>query len=326
MSKIDMFTHVLPQKYLEALKAFLPPSYQFAYVSTLWDMDRRFQTLGQYEGMQQVATFSIPPLESVAPPKQAAELARRGNEELAEIVSRNKDRFAAGVACVTMSNIDAALKEIDHAIEDLGLKGILIYTNVNGKPLDAPEFLPVFQKMSEYDLPIWLHPLREDNFPDYPTEAKSKYRIHGCFGWPYETEAAMARLVCSGVLAKYSNLKFITHHCGGGVPFLEQRVASWFDPADPGLKIAEAGLTRPPIEYFRMFYGDTALNGSTPALMCGYAFFGAEHIVFGTDTPFGKERGNQFIRESIRAIEEMAIPEADKQMIFEGNARKLLKL
>lgn len=326
MTMIDMFTHILSRKYLDTLQKMVPSASPFAAIPTLWDMDARFKIMDQYDGMKQVLTFSIPPLEAVTTPRRATELARRGNEELAEIVSKNPDRFAAGVACLPMNNLEAALPELDRAIKDLGLKGILLYTSINGKPLDSPEFWPIYEKMAGYDLPIWLHPRREETVPDYKTEKRSKYRIWGCFGWPYETEAAMTRLVCSGVLEKYPNLNFITHHCGGGLPFLEQRVASWYDPRDPQLNIIGSGLTKLPIEYFHKFYGDTSVNGSTAALMCGFAFFGAEHIVFGTDMPYGRERGNQFIREGIRSIQEMAISQADKKKIFEGNALRLLHL
>ncbi len=243
---------------------------------------------------------------------------------MAEIVAKHPDRFAAGVATLAMNNIDSALRETDRAINDLGLKGVLVYTNVNGKPLDLPEFMPLYEKMANYDLPIWIHPRRDETVADYITESKSKYRIHGALGWPYETQVAMARLVCSGVLEKYPGLKFITHHCGGGVPFLAERIRGWTRVRGDAER--DADLSKEPIEYFRMFYNDTAVNGSTPALMCGYAFSKAEHILFGTDMPFGGEQGEQFVRETVRAIDEMAIPDSEKKMIFEDNARRLLRL
>ena len=85
-------------------------------------------------------------------------------------------------------------------------------------------------------------------------------------------------------------------------------------------------LTRRPIDYYRMFYVDTAVSGSTAALMCGYAFFGADHMLFGTDFPYDAELGDIFLRQGIRAVEQMDIPEADKKKIFEENARDLFRL
>ncbi len=81
-----------------------------------------------------------------------------------------------------------------------------------------------------------------------------------------------------------------------------------------------------PLDYYKMIYGDTACWGNTSALMCGYAFFGADHVLFGTDTAHGAEGGEQFVRETIRSIEEMDIPEEDKRKIFEGNANRLFHL
>ena len=88
----------------------------------------------------------------------------------------------------------------------------------------------------------------------------------------------------------------------------------------------ERRLKRAPIEYFQQFYGDTVTWGSTPALMCGYSFFGADHIVFGTDMPYDGELGMRHTRDTIQAIEEMQISKAEKVKIFEGNARELLRL
>ena len=134
-------------------------------------------------------------------------------------------------------------------------------------------------------------------------------------------------MVFSGVLERYPNLKFITHHCGAMIPFFEQRIASVYDSADTrGDNKAKFGLTKHFLEYFRKFYGDTALNGSMPGLMCGYTFFGAEHLLFGTDTPHDAELGDRAIRETIRSVEEMDITDSDKKKIFEDNARKLLHL
>ena len=82
---------------------------------------------------------------------------------------------------------------LDKFRRDLGALGIQIFTNVKGKPLDLPEFEPIFAAMADYDLPIWMHPARGANFPDYLSEDKSKYEIWWTLGWPYETSAAMAR-------------------------------------------------------------------------------------------------------------------------------------
>ncbi len=293
-------------------------------------MNYRAQILSEYGDVVQVLTTALPPLDVIPNPKDAAEVARIANDEMAEIIAARPHQFVAGVATLPLCDIDAALKETDRAINELGFKGALVYTHVNGKPLDSPEFMPFYEKMAGYDLPIWIHPHRNNSMPDYKTEKESKYAIYFLFGWPYETSAAMTRLVFSGVLDKYPNLKFITHHCGGMVPFFDQRIISGYDLTEADNLELEApyirSLAKRPVEYFRMFYNDTAVYGSTPALMCGYSFFGAGHLLFGTDMPYDTEHGHRHIRETIRSVEQMDIPDSDRKKIFEDNARKLLRL
>jgi predicted TIM-barrel fold metal-dependent hydrolase len=331
MSKIDIFTHIMPVRYREKLLKIAPPELDIIVnvgsTPTLFDLDQRFRIMDKFDGLRQVLTLSAPPVEQIADPKQAVDLARLGNDGLAELVDKYPDRFAAGVASLPMNDMDAALVELDRAIKGLGLKGVQVLTPVNEKPLDAPEFLPLFEKMAEYDLPVWIHPRRGQDYPDYRTEEESKYRIFSVFGWPYETTVAMTRIVFSGLLETYPNLKLITHHCGGMVPFLRERVIGSYDRIFKDLKDdVRQRLSKPHVEYFRMFYNDTAINGNTSALMCAYEFCGAEHLLFATDNPFDTELGERNLRQVIRAIEQMAISAAEKKKIFEGNARKLLAL
>jgi len=319
--KIDMFTHIFPPKFWLTINNYLPRNMDIN--AALWDLEPRFRLMDNYEDYVQVLTFSTPPVEAIARPREAIEFSRMGNDELAELIAKHPDRFIAGVANLPMNDIEATLKEVDRAITQLGLKGVLVYSNINGKPLDSPEFMPLYEKMAGYELPIWIHPRRDINVPDYSTESVSKYKLHGSLGWPYETQLAMSRLVCSGVLERYPNLKIITHHCGGGIPFLGKRVSNWLYSAMREEASSDlARLIKPPIDYFRMFYGDTANIGDKPVLECGYAFFGAGHMVFGTDMPFGRD----VINEAIKAVTEMAIPDSERKQIFEDNARKLLLL
>ncbi|MFC1954192.1 amidohydrolase family protein [Chloroflexota bacterium] len=329
--KIDVFSHILPQKFLDALSKKAPPGFYLEELikgtPTLNDLDIRFRIMDKYGDLMQVLSLGQPPVELVCGPEDAAELARIGNDEMAELVFKYPDRFAGAVACLPMNDMDAALKETDRAINELRFRGVQIYTPINGQPIDLPEFMPLYEKMAQYNLPIWLHPQREYIIPDYSTEQRSKYTIASLFGWPYETTVAMTRLVFSGVLENYPNLKFITHHSGAMVPFFEQRIAVFYDICDMVMKAKfMRRLTKPPIEYFRGFYNDTALCGSAPALMCAYAFFGAEHLLFGTDMPYDNQLGDRNIRETIRSIQQMDIPESEKEKIFEDNARKLLRL
>ena len=230
-----------------------------------------------------------------------------------------------------MNNPDAAVREIDRAINDLRATGVQIFSNVNGAPLDAPEYRPIFDRMAAHRLPIWMHPARPPSFPDYKGESRSNFDIWWAFGWPYETTAAMARLVFDGLFERHPDLAIITHHMGAMVPHFEGRAGYGLDQLgtrtdDPDDVAAARRLTGRPVDHFRKFYGDTALFGAAHAMECGLAFFGADRVLFGTDMPFDPERGPGFIRETIAAMERMRATPEEKARIYEGNARRMLRL
>lgn len=328
--KIDAYAHIVPPKYGEALRKVAPKMYeeQVMFSPPLYDLDRRFRIMDKYEPLRQVLTLGRIPVEHVTGPKKAAELARIANDEMAELVAKYPGRFVAALATLAMNNINAALEETDRAIKHLKFRGVYLHTPVDEKPLDAPEFLPLYEKMAAYDLPIVIHPMRKISHPDYLTEKESKYNMFSLFGWPYDTTSAMARLVFSGVMQKYPDLKILTHHCGGMVPFYGERIKQFtqlFYSRRPGDE--EPFFTRDFVDFFKMFYADTATYGNPKALECGHEFFGPDHIVFGVDFPLGDtEHGDRNYRQTINAIEQMDISPEDRKKIYEDNARKLMRL
>ena len=327
--KIDMFCHVLPAKFKEILLERTPQtSYYYEADSirpALWDPDIRLKLMDRIEGLRQVLSAGLPPVEYVAPPTDARDLARMCNDEMAELVNKYPERFPAAIACLPLNDIDASLRETERAIKELNFKGIQIFTSINGKPLDSAEFLPLYEIMAKYDLPVWIHPVKDRSVPDYPTEAMSKYGLFLAFSWPYETTLAMGRLVFSGVLEKFPNLTFITHHCGGMLPAFYKRVAL----IPPKVMTGDVqGLTKSPVEYFQRFYADTVMGGNTAALMAGYSFFGADHLLFATDYPYpgGAAQSDLAVEAVIKSIEAMQITDEEKIKIFSKNAKRLLKL
>jgi len=337
--KLDIFPHIFPPRYWEKLSeiaqgdaAMKASIKRWLNIPVLHDLDARLRMMERFAGYKQVLTLSLPAIEFLADPAESPELARIANDGMAEICAKHPDHFPAFVASLPMNNPPAALEEMERAIRQLGAKGVQIFTNVNGRPLDEPEFYPIFERMAQtYDLPIWLHPTRGANFPDYLTEKKSKYEIWWVFGWPYETAAAMARIVFSGILERLPNLKIITHHLGAFVPYLEQRVALGLDQLGSRTSDEDYGallkrMAKRPVEYFRMFYGDTSLNGSASGIRCGIDFYGSARVLFGTDCPFDPEGGPMFIRENIRAIDSLQLPEHDRRRIYFGNAIQIMRL
>jgi aminocarboxymuconate-semialdehyde decarboxylase len=335
MAKIDVFPHLLPRAYFDRMLAVAPRGLalqkRMSGIPVLVDLEERLRIMDRYEGYAQVLTLANPPLEVVGRSDVTPDLARLANDSMAEIVERHPDRFPAFVASLPMNNPDAALREIDRAIDDLPATGVQMFTNVAGRALDRPEFQPLFARMAERRLPIWLHPARPASVADYSGEARSKYDLWWAFGWPYETSVAMGRLVFSGIFDRHPDLAIITHHLGAMIPFCAGRVGGGLDQLgsrsdDPDDAAALGRLRKRPIDYFRMFYGDTALFGAWHAMESGLAFFGADHVLFGTDMPFDPEKGHGFIRDTIAAMERMRTTPEDKALIYEGNARRLLRL
>lgn len=333
MTRIDIAAHILPRRYWDALLQVAPPGFylqkRVSGIPVLVDLDARFRVLDEFENYAQVLSLALPPIEAVAPAGKSAELARIANDELAALVRAYPDRFPAAVAGLPLNDVDAAVRELERAVRALGLRGAQIFTHISGKPLDAPEFLPVFEAAAALDVPLWLHPARGATPPDYANEATSRYEIWHVFGWPFDTTIAMTRMIFSGLFDRLPTLKVITHHAGGTVPFLESRIKGAYDQfgartADEDYAAVRAGLARHPADYYRMFYADTALYGSPAALECALAFFGADHMLFGSDMPFDIEGGPRYIRETLAAIDQMAASADEKQKILHDNALALL--
>jgi predicted TIM-barrel fold metal-dependent hydrolase len=337
--KLDIFPHIFPQPYFERMKAIAQANAPLAgqikrwlNIPVLWDLDARIRMMKRFPGYRQVLTLSLPAIEFLAGPEDAPALARIANDGMAEICARHPDLFPAFVASLPMNNVPAALAEMDRAIGSLGARGVQIFTNVNGRPLDEPEFYPLFERMTvKHDLPIWVHPTRTAKFADYPTETKSKYEIWWAFGWPYETSAFMARMVFSGMFDRLPSLRIITHHLGAMAPFFDKRVGYGWDQlgsrtADEDYESLLKAMKKRPVDYFRMFYGDTSVNGSASAIRCGLDFFGVRRVLFGTDCPFDPQGGPLFIRESIKAIDSLELKPGDRRRLYFGNAIQMLRL
>ena len=207
--KIDIYNHVMPRTVADRIRELAPGKgdmiKRVTSIPMLHDIEARIRMMDQWPGYQQVLTLSNPPIETIAGPAETPQLARVANDELNRICETRPDKFPAWVASLPLNNVEASLEEIDRAIA-LGARGIQIFTNVNGRALDDPEFLRVFEHAtSHHKVPIWMHPARDARAADYPGEAKSKYEIWQVLGWPYETSVAMARRVFSGMFDRLPN-------------------------------------------------------------------------------------------------------------------------
>ena len=329
MRKIDIFNHVCPPKFLERISDLKDIGKRMREVPMLHDLDERFRVMDRFPDYVQVLAAGMPPIEALVGPDESLALARLCNDDLAEMCEKHPDRFPTFLASLPLNNPDACVDEIHRSVNDLGARAVQIYSNINGKPLDLPEFEPIFATMAKLDLPLFLHPQRGANFPDYLTEQKSKYEMWWTFGWPYETSVAMARIVFAGLFDRYPNLKIVTHHGGAMIPFFEGRIGPGLDQLGArtsNFDKSSIKIKRRPFDYFKMFHADTATFGSRAAIECALKFFGADKVVFASDAPFDPEKGPMYIRETIKVIDALDITEAERAKIYHGNAEKLLRL
>ncbi len=331
MPTIDVFTHFMPPRYLDAFQQHAPDQGMFRrsmQVKPLCDLEARYRLMDAFTDYRQVISIGTPPIETFVGPELAPELARIANDGMAELADAHPDRFAGFLAAVPMSNPDAAVVEIQRAMRDLRASGVQIYSNTAGRPLDLPELAPVFDLLNRERIPMFLHPARSEQFADYRSETTSKFEIWWALGWPYETSTAMARLVFSGAFDKWPDLAVVCHHLGGIIPYLAGRVGHGWDQlgkrtSDEDYYGLAKSMKQRPIDYFKMFYGDTAEFGSAAATRCGLDFFGTDHVLFASDCPFEPTPGI-YVRETLDVVAGLGLSAADHAKIVEGNARRLM--
>jgi len=263
----------------------------------LTDIQQHRQSL--LSGHQQILSAVNLNPEDFVDPVQAADLCRAANDELAATVRANRDVFPAGVAMVPMNNIPAALQLIDDQVAHSdALVGIQLFTQALGQPIAAKAYEPIFAKMAAIGAPIWLHPV----FDTHKTDNNLT------FSWEYELTLAMDGIVNAGYFEQWPDLKVIVHHAGAMVPYFSERI-KYIQGED---KLAD----------FKRFYVDTAILGNPKALELAVDFFGSDHVLFGTDSPFGiPPVGPTAVIEA--AVAAMAITPAQKQQILTTNWEKL---
>ena len=301
MAKIDVFAHVLPARFYATMKEVepaIPERYAFFNNPVLGDMDLR-RSLWDGETKQVISHVNALPEDYVGP-EEAAALCDEGNAQLLELLRANRDMFEAGVLMVPMNNIDAAVRIVrEQVATDPDVVGVQVFTRALGESIADPQFRPLFAALAEVGAPAWLHPVFDLRKPDNNL----------VFSWEYELSQAMLQMVQADLFQEFPELKVIVHHAGGMAPFFAGRINRIMTPAQAA--------------DMRKFYVDTAILGNPRALDLTADYFGVDHMVFGTDAPFGilPAGGTAEIRA---AIDDMHVSDADKQAIYEDNYRRLI--
>jgi len=330
--RIDAHTHFSSLKVLDALekedgKPFVL-SRTYRTRPALVDAKARLEILDRNEVDIHVLV-PIPWLEAfprIAHDRTLApQYARMMNDEIAAVVAAHPKRFR-GVAMLASVDPDAMVAELTRAVKELGFVGAYLPVGPTAKRMDHPDFEPLYRAIVDLDVMLWLHPSRPP-LADYTDEKTSLYQVWQQMGWPYDTTAAMYRIVFSGVFARHPSIRIITHHHGGFVPYYQGGMrGSWAASEEEGRELSDK-VSRPYIDHFRKFYCDTACKDYVPKVLdLALDFFGPERMLFGSDTPFGTGDGQSFTSGALRSIEAMQIAPDVRSTILFANAQRILKI
>jgi predicted TIM-barrel fold metal-dependent hydrolase len=241
--------------------------------------------------------------------KKAAGAARFVNDQYAELVQRQPDRFRA-FAALPMPHVEESVGEMGRALGELGMAGIAMNTTVLGRALVEPDFEPIFAELNRWAAVLYLHPAGNSAC----SPLIGNYHLTWMVGAPVEDTISVMHLITHGIPARYPNIKIINSHLGGALPMLLQRADDqyrWEAPGTPELPSATAR---------RMWY-DTVGHGHVPALRCAIDSFGADQLLLGTDFPY--ENGDTFLR-AVDYINNPEIGTTAARAILDQNASALL--
>jgi aminocarboxymuconate-semialdehyde decarboxylase len=328
---VDVHAHLYPRAFMEAVAAHgpkhgvslrgdVPPTLCFEgidfwrYTPAFWDEDARLREMDA-AGVERQALSLGPPMTYWAPPELGWQLCRIFNDELAAVVHRHPDRFVA-LAALPLQDGGLALAELERAVDDLGLTGLGIGSNVQGVQLDDARLRAVFEEADGRALPMFIHPINpagHGNIHDY--------RLDLAVGFPMDTTIAAARLIYSGIVERSDRLRICLAHLGGALPFLRERIAIGFRVGREHFGAA-FGLTGSPEASMERLYFDT-ISYYEPALLAGLACVGVDRLVIGSDAPFAVGDLARSVRE-IRAFP--FLPERDRQKVLHENALRFLGL
>jgi predicted TIM-barrel fold metal-dependent hydrolase len=280
-----------------------------------YDIETRLADMDKYDIDTQIITHTCPGVAEVSV-VESIEWASRINDILAGYCKKYPGRFYFK-ATLPLQDIKKSLKEIDRVYNDLGAKGIQIFSNINGRLASSPEFHPIYERAAKYGLSVEIHPSHRPVTADAMKEAGLPFQL---YGFTMDTTMVVTSLLYQGVFEKYPGLKVHHSHLGGMVPYMIGRVDNAFRRFNKEWGIE---LPKPPSEYYKnQVYVDT-LSLHVPAMKCALEFMGVEHLLFGTDYP---HRASGTVEENFVALDSMGLDEGKKGEILEKNATKLFNL
>ncbi|MBI2880392.1 MAG: amidohydrolase [Candidatus Tectomicrobia bacterium] len=322
--RIDVQSHFFPDKLIEKLeKRSAPPNAVrrdgrtmvfasrhtgFPVPPALNDLEEKFRVMEAAGVDVQVLSINVPGPER-AGGREADDLAELGHDCLAGITRKYPDKFW-GMATLGLGDMDRSLRELDRCLNDLGFRGLQLYSNVLGRPLDDPFFHPLYERCQELDLPIFLHPTA----PILSEEKMADYNLIPIVGFLFDTTLAALRLILGGTLKKFPRAKFVLPHVGSTIPYLMGRI----DHQTVIMPKGREHIDKAPSEYFRRFYFDT-VSTYQPAIDYFFGLYGADRLLFGSDYPWvGMDA-------AVKLVEGLPAKPSERERIYSQNALDLLR-
>jgi aminocarboxymuconate-semialdehyde decarboxylase len=326
MRVIDFHNHYYPPKYLEALRSgssavtvtiddrgnpvlHYPGDYNVA-VRGHRDIAYRDEVLAKHGIDTQVVTLTTPGTH-VESPATAVRLASTVNDEFKSAMDSYGSRFTA-LATLPLNDPQASVKELDRAVRQLGMRGAMLFSNINGVALSDKRFWPMYELANDLDAVLYIHPTNPVS-----VQMMQEYWLMPLVGFLFDTTLAAGSLVFSGVVERFPRIRWVLTHMGGAIPYLAER----FDRGYRAFEECRANIARPPTEYLRQFHYDT-VNFNPDAVRLAIAFAGIDHILAGSDYPH--QIGS--IPLMLETIDALGLADSDRAAIRGGNAARLLGL
>jgi aminocarboxymuconate-semialdehyde decarboxylase len=326
--RIDFHNHFYPPGYLEKFEQWGKRSYEFipdksgikivkqkgarflAITPQHVSVEQRIADMDRIGIDMEVLTLTSPSV-YFSTRKRNNYLAKMSNDFFADLCQKHPSRFVA-FATVPLLHPEDAVAELHRAVKDLGMKGVVLGSNIGGKHLHSKEFWPLYEEVDRLGVPIFIHPM----VPVHP-ESFAEFVLVPLVGFCMDTTVTVAKMVFSGLFEKHPNLTMILPHLGGTLPFLFERLDAGYN----SYAECKPHITKPPSHYLKKFYYDT-VSFYEPALMCTYGAVGADRMVMGSDYPH--VIGD--ITRSVSSILDLKISREEKEKILGENGKKILKL
>jgi aminocarboxymuconate-semialdehyde decarboxylase len=320
--RIDVHAHIVDREYLEALTGLAGLAAERTAdgktllrrggVTLAWsrpdmfDVDHRLREMDRKRIDMRILSLSTPNVYPW-PRVQQIRLARAVNDRLARLCRAHPDRFL-GLASLPLADTGAALAELDRAVGELGMKGVVIGSNVDGMAMNDARMEPVWARLDALKLPVFEHPM----FPR-DTDDMAEFELPLRVGFIFDTTLAAARMIYGGVFERHPGFPYIVAHTGGALLMLLERL-------DNGYRLfpdCRKHISRPPSEYAKRLSYDTCAF-QAPALRMAIECVGAERLLFGTDDPY--------IDADAGHVERLGLGAGDEAAILGGNAARLFGL